>query len=566
MPDTTDPRSDEWRSRWTPPAGTTNGDAEAHDAPAPPAVPSGNAPQPQYTPPTSAAPDPPHAPSTQQFPGNPPPAAEGTDPYAAPAGAAPYAPPTGTAPYAAPTGTDPYAPPSPPETPGASAQPTPPTGAAPYEPTATQQFPGIPPTPPAQGGSSYDQPPASGSQTSAWGASPAERTSRGPGWPAVIAAAVGAALLSAAATAGTVLALDDDPTSSIVSTAPRAQEPGPVTSSSVSSPDWRAVADAVEPSVVAVQLQGGQGSGVVFDKQGHILTNYHVVADGEQIGVILGDGRGYKAEIVGSDSTSDLAVLKIQDPPTDLVPATFGDSSAVKVGDPVMAVGNPLGLAGTVTTGIVSAVDRPVTTEQLQQRQPQEEFDPFEPFLRPRPQQQQQQQSEPVVTNAIQTDAAINPGNSGGALVDVQGRLIGINSSLASLGASFGGQAGNIGLGFAITVNQAKAIAEEIIKTKKVEHPWLGVNLTDKSVNHQNARRMAAVIDEVLDKGPAKKAGLLTGDAVIAVDGENVNGAQSLVAQLRERRPDTKVVLTVVRDGRTQDVSVTLGARPASTD
>src|SRR5262249_21411043 len=157
------------------------------------------------------------------------------------------------------------------------------------------------------------------------------------------------------------------------------------------------------------------------------------------------------AKVVGTDPQTDIAVIQIQNAPSGLKPAVFGDSSAVAVGDPVMAVGNPLGLSDTVTTGIVSAVDRPVTTSSSEQPQQQNPFGGG--------QQQPQATSDPVVTNAIQTDAAINPGNSGGALVDAQGRVIGINSSIASLGSSAGGQSGSIGLGFAIPVNEVKDVA-----------------------------------------------------------------------------------------------------------
>jgi putative serine protease PepD len=368
---------------------------------------------------------------------------------------------------------------------------------------------------------------------------------------------VGAAVLSSLLTAGLVNRDQTTPigstgTADSSSTKNAAQQPaGPVTSSSARAPDWPAVAAAVEPTVVAVKVAGqggaGEGSGVILDTKGNVLTNNHVVAgagSNGQIQVVLSDGRGYRAGIVGTDPQTDLAVLKIEKPPPGLKPATLGDSSAVRVGDPVMAVGNPLGLSDTVTTGIVSAVDRPVTTGSA-------------------PDQAAGGSNDTVFTNAIQTDAAINPGNSGGALVDVQGRLIGINSSIASLGSQFGGNpAGNIGLGFAIPVNEAKDVAEQLLATGKATHAYLGVTLRDGSVTLDGAERQSAEIGDVNSGTPAADARLQTGDHVVAIDGDRVFGSDSLVAQVRERRPGVTVTLTVVRDGASQDVKVTLGTRP----
>jgi len=197
-----------------------------------------------------------------------------------------------------------------------------------------------------------------------------------------------------------------------------------VVQADASAPNWSATAAAVSPSVVAISIEGsqssGQGSGVIFDAKGHILTNNHVVAaggNGSRLAVTLNDKRTYDATVVGTDPSTDLAVIKLTDAPDDLKAVALGDANALKVGDQVMAVGNPLGLAGTVTTGIVSALNRPVTTSDRSE-------DPSA-----------QGSSEAVVTNAIQTSAAINPGNSGGALVNAGGQLVGINSSIASLGS-----------------------------------------------------------------------------------------------------------------------------------
>jgi putative serine protease PepD len=213
-----------------------------------------------------------------------------------------------------------------------------------------------------------------------------------------------------------------------------------------------------------------------------------------------------------------------------------------------MAIGNPLGLSDTATTGIVSAVNRPVTTGSSQ---PQNPFGGGSAS------------SETVVTNAIQTDAAINPGNSGGALVNGSGQVIGITSSIASLGSSTGGQSGSIGLGFAIPSNTARAIASQLIAKKSVQHAYLGVTLRDAQVTVDGASRLAAVIGTVSPNTAAAKAGLQPQDAVIAFDGQPLNGAESLVARIRDVQPGTTVKLTVVRAGKALDVNVTLSVRPA---
>jgi putative serine protease PepD len=328
------------------------------------------------------------------------------------------------------------------------------------------------------------------------------------------------------------------------------------------APDWAAIASAVSPSVVAISVTSGQasgqGSGVIYDTKGHILTNNHVVTGagaGSRLSVILNDKRTFGATIVGTDPTTDMAVIKLTNAPGDLKPIALGNASTIKVGDQVMAVGNPLGLAGTVTTGIVSALNRPVTTSDAQQQQPGD------------PTQQQQAASEPVVTNAIQTSAAINPGNSGGALVNGNGQLIGINSAIASLGSSGGSssQSGNIGIGFAIPVNEARSIADQLIATGKATHPYLGVGSKDAVVADGSAKRAAAVLTSVVSGTPADKAGLQAGDAVTAVNGSSVDGSLSLVAQVRQHAVGDTVTLRVVRDGQARDLGITLTARPATT-
>jgi len=330
----------------------------------------------------------------------------------------------------------------------------------------------------------------------------------------------------------------------------------PVVQADASTPNWSVTAAAVSPSVVAISVESGrssgQGSGVIIDALGHIVTNNHVVAaagQGAKISVTLNDRRTYDATVVGTDPSTDLAVIKLTNAPSDLKAIALGDANTLKVGEPVMAVGNPLGLAGTVTTGIVSALNRPVTTST------QQSGDPFG----------QQSAGEPVVTNAVQTSAAINPGNSGGALVNAGGQLIGINSSIASLGSGgASSQSGNIGIGFAIPVNEARSIADQLITSGKATHAYLGVTPKDGVVADGSAKRAAAVATGVASGTPADKAGLQEGDAIIAVDGDPIDGAFSLIGQIRERTAGDKVTLKFLRDGQTKSITVTLVNKPAT--
>ncbi|MCB1301359.1 MAG: PDZ domain-containing protein, partial [Tetrasphaera sp.] len=227
-------------------------------------------------------------------------------------------------------------------------------------------------------------------------------------------------------------------------------------------------------------------------------------------------------------------------PPTELTPIALGDSSALAVGDPVMAVGNPLGLASTVTTGIVSALNRPVTTGDQST--------------------QFGQQSDPVYTNAIQTNAAINPGNSGGALVNADGQLVGINSSIATAGSN----SGNIGIGFAIPVNEAKAIADQLIEKGSATHAYLGVSLRDGEGKDGTATRAGALVAQVSPGTPAATAGLKDGDLIIGIKGVGVESMDSLIAHIRAEKVGNTVTLKVLRNGAAQDISVTLAAKPAS--
>ena len=365
-----------------------------------------------------------------------------------------------------------------------------------------------------------------------------------------------AAVLSSAGTVALTRGDIADPSPAAQTRSSTTVSAAPVVQANAAAPNWAVTAAAVSPSVVAITVQsgqgGGQGSGVIFDTSGRILTNNHVVAGGGQgssISVTLNDLRTYDATVVGTDPSTDLAVIKLTNGPKDLKAIALGDANTITVGEPVMAVGNPLGLAGTVTTGIVSALNRPVTTSTEQSGGASG----------------QQSAGEPVVTNAIQTSAAINPGNSGGALVNAGGQLIGINSSIASLGGSSGSsQSGNIGIGFAIPVNEAKSIADQLITSGQAAHAYLGVSSKDDIVTQGSARRAAAVITKVASGTPADKAGLQAGDAIVAVDGDSIDGSLSLVAQVRERTVGDKATIKIVRDGQNKDISVTLASKPST--
>ncbi|MFB7800697.1 S1C family serine protease [Isoptericola sp. NPDC056134] len=367
-------------------------------------------------------------------------------------------------------------------------------------------------------------------------------------WVPVASAAVIAAVLASLGTAAATGAFDAGNPSSLanVGASSQATDEAPVKNSTSNNPNWEAVTTAVAPSVVAIQVQsqagGAEGSGVIYDDQGHIVTNNHVVsgAQNDTVQVTLSDGRLYEATIVGTDPTTDLAVVKLKNPPDDLKPASFGSSDDVTVGDAVLAVGNPLGLANTATTGIVSAVDRPVSASG-------------------------EDGSTQVVTNAIQIDAAINPGNSGGPLFNAQGQVIGITSSIATMSSGMSGeQSGSIGLGFAIPVNLASNIADQLIKDGSAEHAFLGVTMQDATATADGVTRRGAKVVEVSSGSPAADAGLQAGDVIVAIDDDSVNGAESLTAYVREKAADQKVTLTYVRDGKTQTVDVTLAVRDES--
>ena len=391
---------------------------------------------------------------------------------------------------------------------------------------------------------------------------------RGPGWLGLLVVALVAALVSAGLVGGVLVANRPSPVTGAIAGASTATATRAAAVPLDRSVDWQELAERVKPSVVTIKVadsqgNGGEGTGVVLDTTGHVLTNDHVAtaagADAA-IQVSLSDGRLYRASIVGTDPSTDLAVLQLKDAPDDLVPATFGSSSDVTVGQQVMAVGNPLGLSDTVTTGIVSATNRPVTTQG--EAQPQQQADPFGlPGGQDGQGGQggQDQAPQRVVTNALQTDAAINPGNSGGPLVDASGRVIGINSSIASPSQG-GGQAGSVGLGFAIPADEAKRISSELVTDGRATHAQLGVSLAaqDGTATADGTTRQAATIAKVVAGSPAATAGLEAGDQVVAVDGIATPGSDSLVAVVHEHAPGDQVVLTVVRGGQSQKITATL--------
>jgi putative serine protease PepD len=365
----------------------------------------------------------------------------------------------------------------------------------------------------------------------------APRRSRAPGLGVLVVLAVVIALIAGGLGAvGATLAGEDDSGPVLDGDASLGAPPE---SSTQRPPDSVAgISNRVLPSVVSINVSGsdgeGTGSGFVIRKDGYILTNNHVVTgSGGDIRVVFNDERSVQAEVVGADASYDLAVLKVNG--RDLPAATLGNSDDVVVGDPVVAIGSPLGLSGTVTSGIVSAVNRPVTAGEGGS-------------------------GESSYISAIQTDAAVNPGNSGGPLVNGQGEVVGINSAIASLGAGLGGQTGSIGLGFAIPVNQARRVAEQLIRTGEATHPIIGATL-DLRFRGDGARVLENPPGDsasVLEGGPAAEAGLRGGDVVTGFDGDRVTSAEELITAIRSRAPGDEVQLTYRRDGQERTVSLTL--------
>ncbi|HEY2833923.1 MAG TPA: trypsin-like peptidase domain-containing protein [Sporichthyaceae bacterium] len=341
----------------------------------------------------------------------------------------------------------------------------------------------------------------------------------------------------------------------------------PVTSSKSTAPagSVQQVAEKVVPSVVSIDVRNlsnngsnspldnlfpglgggngsqrnnnnaveGSGSGIVLSKDGLILTNNHVAGDGD-LSVTFNDGRSVRAHLIEADKATDLAVVQAEGV-DDAIPINFGRSADLAVGQPVVAIGSPLGLSGTVTQGIISALHRP---------------------LLPQDDGSSSGNDTQSVIDGIQTDAPINPGNSGGALVDLNGNLVGITSAIASLGSSLGGQSGSIGLGFAIPIDQARIIADKLAKKEPVYHALLGVQVSTSD----DPTQRGALIQKVTANGPAAAAGLKKGDLVIKLDDRLIDTSDALVAGVRSRQPGDKATITYIRGNETKTVDVSLGS------
>lgn len=377
---------------------------------------------------------------------------------------------------------------------------------------------------PAEGGSGHDEPPSG--------------RKRRPG--RFLAGALAIALLAGGAGYGGALLQDklqdDDDNGSTVSSLDTSND---ATKTNVPAGAVQQVAKKVLPSVVQINVKGdeesGSGTGIIISSDGEILTNNHVTAVAGDDGIItvaFSDGSHTEAKVVGADPKTDLAVIKASGK-SGLTPATLGSSKDLEVGQEVVAIGSPFGLESTVTQGIISALNRPVTSSDGSSDSNNSNTFP-----------------------AIQTDAAINPGNSGGPLVDIEGNVIGVNSAIK---ASSGGEGGSIGLGFAIPIDLAKSVSERLVKGEKVEHAQIGVTVRP-AVSEDGITGTGAEIDDVTAGGAGDKAGLKKGDIITAVNGDLVASSEALVASVRGFQPGEKITLTYTRDGQQDEVEVTLGS------
>ncbi|TPW73169.1 S1C family serine protease [Schumannella sp. 10F1B-5-1] len=404
---------------------------------------------------------------------------------------------------------------------------------------------------------------------------PAPKTrKRSAAVPIIAALAIGAVLGGASGAGVTAATMS----SLVGTTSADSARPTTVTvNDSTSVNQTTAVAAKATPSVVTISASStsaaGTGSGVILDDKGYILTNTHVVtldgASGDAtIEVTLSDGRIFAGKVVGTDPTVDLAVVKIE--ADDLTPITFGDSDKLNVGDAAIAIGAPLGLSNTVTDGIVSALDRsiqiassaaPDTGDQNQGGNGgSDDGSPFDFWNNQQGGSSSSGATSSISIPVIQTDASINPGNSGGALVDDEGKLIGINVAIASAGgsSSSSSQSGSIGVGFSIPANLAKRVADEIIANGTATHGLLGASVSDATL--KSSSTVGAVIAETpVSGGAAEKAGLQKGDVVTEFDGHPITSATDLTAQVRAEAGGSTAKLTYVRDGRATTVEVTLG-------
>ncbi|WP_328439782.1 trypsin-like peptidase domain-containing protein [Streptomyces sp. NBC_00444] len=466
----------------------------------------------------------------------------------------------------------PSAPPVPVESPAASTRPAPipsvPAGTPDHEPARTAPAYASAGSPGQGGGSAPDAswpppPPAtpsygdagagsyadggSGGAGSGWGAgfpapAPKPRSRRGGLVAAILTAALVAGGLGGGL--GYTLARNND---SGDSTTVSASDSGGTVKRDAGT--IAGVADKALPSTVTIQAEsssgeGGTGTGFVFDKEGHIVTNNHVVAeavDGGKLTATFPDGKKYDAQVVGHAAGYDVAVIKLENAPSTLKPLTLGDSDKVAVGDSTIAIGAPFGLSNTVTTGIISAKNRPVASSDGTG-------------------------SNASYMSALQTDASINPGNSGGPLLDAQGNVIGINSAIQSTSnGGLGGtsQSGSIGLGFAIPINQAKYVAQQLIKTGKPVYAKIGasVSLEDTTDGAKITEQGASGSEAVEAGGPAAKAGLKPGDVITKLDDRVIDSGPTLIGEIWTHQPGDKVKITYERDGQTRTVDLTLGSR-----
>ena len=350
---------------------------------------------------------------------------------------------------------------------------------------------------------------------------------------AIAASLAGAALVGAGGAAAVAVALDEEPVAA-PATQVTVTDAAPAATGSLTVGDIykRSSASVVEITVTSAGqatpfggqgTQQAQGSGFVYDTEGHVITNQHVVDGARSVSVRFASGKTSTARVVGSDPSTDIAVIEVDAPASELKPLELADSSAVEVGDGVIAIGSPFGLEQTVTSGIVSALHRQITAP-----------------------------NNFSIDDAIQTDAAINHGNSGGPLLDMNGDVVGVNSQIES------DSGGNDGVGFAVPSDTVGTIADALISNGSVEHAYLGV-ATDDASNGGGAR-----LAEIRSGTPAARANLRSGDVVTKLDGSTVDSADELRTLVDSKSPGDKVQLTVRRNGTTRTVDVTLGSRPSA--
>ncbi|MDN4598227.1 S1C family serine protease [Leifsonia virtsii] len=360
------------------------------------------------------------------------------------------------------------------------------------------------------------------------------RAGRFPAWAIVVLAVLGAVVLAGAGVLGGLTLRN-------ATSASGSGLSGSVSADSRSVCDAEKVAEDVLPSIVTIGVHagdgsGGTGSGEIITADGYILTNNHVIApaaDGAEVVVLYNDGSTHPAKLVGRSPRADIAVIKVEG--SGLPVIRQGDSTELKVGQPVVALGAPLGLSSTVTTGVVSALGRTVPVQSDSDR-------------------------NAVLADAIQTDASINPGNSGGALVDCDGRLVGVNSAIATVpGASGAASSGSVGIGFAVPQAVAMPIAQQIIRTGKVVYPTFGLSVSPVVPGQNGEGEPGLYVQAVVPGGPAEQAGLQAGDIITKVDGRPVASVDDLTAKQLTSKPGDTVRITYVRDGKTDRTTVTLG-------